>query len=204
MKNISYLINGVLAVAIIILFVLFFTKKGNSIEDKAPLAFEPGDSTVTLPIAYVNVDSLLANYEFAKISSERLMNKFKSSNNTVAQKQRQLESEATEFQRKLQSNAFLSQERAQQESQRIQKLDADLQQMAQRMQNELAQEEQKINEQIADSVRICLTEYNKTANYQIIFSNKGLDNILIAKDRYDVTQDILKLLNSRYKPEAAK
>ncbi|WP_165020446.1 MULTISPECIES: OmpH family outer membrane protein [unclassified Dysgonomonas] len=205
MKNISYVINGVLAVAIIILFVLFFTNKGNSNEeDKTPLAFEPGDSTVTLPIAYVNVDSLLANYEFAKVSGERLMNKFKSSNNTVAQKQRQLETEATDFQRKVQSNAFLSQERAQAESQRIQKLNADLQQMAQRLENELAQEEQKINEQLADSVRVCLVEYNKKANYQIIFSNKGLDNILTAKDKYDITQDILKLLNSRYKAEAAK
>lgn len=205
MKNVPYVINGVLAVAVVVLFVLFFTSnKNNACGESASLKFESSDSTATLPVAYVNVDSLLANYEFAKVSGERLMTKFKNSNNTVAQKQRQFEAEVTDFQRKSQTGAFISQERAQQESLRLQKLQADLQQMAQRLEAELAQEEQKINAQITDSVSLCIKEYNKTANYQIIFSNKGLDNILDAKAKYDITQDILKILNSRYKAEAAK
>ncbi|MFT3992796.1 MAG: OmpH family outer membrane protein [Dysgonomonas sp.] len=204
MKNISYVINGILAVAIIILFVLFFTNKNNDAAEAKSFTTETNDSVALLPIAYVNVDSLLTKYEFAKTSSEKLMNKFKSSNASVAQKQRQFESEVADFQKKVQNNAFLSQQRAQEESQRIQKMQIDLQQMAQRLESELAQEEQKMNAQIADSVRLCLKEYNKTAKYHVIFSNNGLDNILIANDKYDITDEIVLIMNNRYKAETAK
>ena len=204
MKNISYVINGILAVAIIILFVLFFTSK-NSAEDAAPLKFEGGDTTAVLPIAYINVDSLLTKYQFAIDSSERLMAKFKSSNNTVTQKQLQLESAIADYQKKAQQNAFLNQERAQQEAQRIQNMETELQQMSQRLQQELAQEEMKINMQIADSVRAILGEFNKTANYEFILSNKGMDNILIAKeDKYNITNVVSDILNKRYKPNSTK
>ncbi|MDR2951388.1 MAG: OmpH family outer membrane protein [Dysgonomonas sp.] len=205
MKNISYIINGVLAVAIIVLFILFFTSnKGNTENGGTSLKFAEGDSTGVLPIAYVNVDSLLINYNYAKDANDALMKKYNSSNATLTQKQRQLESEAAEFQRKVQNNAFLSQERAQQEAARIQKLEADLHTMAQRLQEDYVREQQKVNVQMADSVRLILKELNKTAKYQMIFSNTGLDNILLAKDGYDITGTVITLLNNRYKPEAAK
>lgn len=203
MKNVSYVINGVLAVAIIILFVLFFTQK-SGVGSSEGFITGSGDSlSVKMPVAYVNVDSLLTNYEFAKASSERLMNKYKSSESAAAQKQKLFQTAVATFQDKLQRNIFLSQETAQAEQQTLAKQEAELQSMMQRLQTELAQEEQKINNEIADSVRLCIGEYNKTAKYEIIFSNKGLDNILIAKDSYDVTQQVLNLLNSRYKAAAA-
>ena len=205
MKNISYIINGVLAVAIIVLFILFFTSnKENTENGGTSLKFAEGDSTGVLPIAYVNVDSLLINYNYAKDANDALMKKYNGSNATLTQKQRQLEGEAAEFQRKVQNNAFLSQERAQQEAARIQKLEADLHAMAQRMQEDYVREQQKVNTQMADSVRLILKELNKTAKYQMIFSNTGLDNVLLAKDGYDITGTVITLLNNRYKPEVAK
>lgn len=205
MKNVSYIINGVLAVAIIILFILFFTsnKKSGAEETTSPLKFVEGDS-VLLPLAYVNVDSIYLNYNLAKDANDALMKKYNSSNAEISRRQRQLEAEITDFQKKVQNNAFLSQERAQQEQLRIQQLEADLHTLAQRYQEEYAREQQKMNGQIADSVRLCLKEYNKTANYQIIFSNAGLDNVLLAKDSYDITTKIINLLNTRYKPQVSK
>ena len=63
MKNSTlYVVSGVLAVAIIILYILHFTTKpsanGASAKDLSALL---NDSSITLPIAYVNVDSLLMN-----------------------------------------------------------------------------------------------------------------------------------------------
>lgn len=204
MKNVPYIINGILAVAVIILFVLFFKSQNNTSEEITPVKFSAGDSTATLPIAYVNVDSLLTNYQFAKDASERLMNKFKSSNNAIAVKKNSFENEVAEYQRKSQQNAWISQERAQTEAVRLQKLEAELQQMAQRLQDEFAQEQMKMNNQVTDSVRICLEHYNQAANYQIIFSDRAMDNILLAKEKYDITQKVLTLLNSRYKSETSK
>lgn len=204
MKNISYIINGVLAVAIIVLFILFFTSNKNGSTDGSHSAsFMEGDSTGTLPVAYINVDSIYMNYNFAKDANEKLMKKSNSISSTISQKERQLQNEVQEFYKKLQNNVFLSEERAQQEQQRIEKLRNDLQAMAQRLQDEYTKEQLTMNVQLADSVRNCLAEFNKTAKYQIIFTNNGLDNILLADDKYDITPKIITILNGRYKPEAS-
>ncbi|WP_029904701.1 OmpH family outer membrane protein [Prevotella sp. 10(H)] len=205
MKNISYIINGVLAVAIIVLFILFFTSNKKGTEGgSASLNFAEGDSTGVLPVAYVNVDSLLINYNYAKDANDVLMKEYNSANATLNNKQRQFENEVADFRKKLENNVFLSQERAQQEQTRIQKIESDLHATAQRLQDDYMRKQAKMNAQVTDSVRTCLKEYNKKANYQIIFSNTGLDNVLLAKDSYDITKDVIVLLNSRYKPEAAK
>lgn len=196
MKSILYVINGILVVAVIILFVLYFTSDKKA-EQPTALSFT-NDSTLTLPIAYVDVDSLLAKYDYAIEISSLLISKSESSKATVSQKQRNLENEQREFQRKMQNNAFLTQERAEQEYKRIQNLAVDLENTAARLEQELAIEQMKYNNQLADSVRVCIKEYNKTANYQIIFSNSRMDNILLARDAYDITEQILGVLNSRY------
>lgn len=64
------------------------------------------DSSATLPIAYVNVDSLLLNYNFAKDVNEALMRKEESSRASLTQKQRRYEVAAEDFERKRQNNAF--------------------------------------------------------------------------------------------------
>jgi len=197
MKNISYLINAVMGVAIIILFILYFTSKGKGQDSPTALKFET-DSTLTLPIAYVDVDTLLAKYNYAIEISSLLMSKSESSKVTINEKQRKLAAEQQEFQRKYQNNAFISQERAEQEYSRVQKLAQELEQTAARLEQELAMEQIKYNNQLADSVKVCIKEYNKTANYQIIFSNSRMDNILLAKDSYDITTQVLNLLNNRY------
>ena len=194
--HLSLVINGILAVAIIILFILFFKTKTNS-ENVTSLKFE-NDTTVTLPIAYVNIDSVLTNYQYAKEASDALMKKTEASRASINQKQKQLVSEQQEFQRKYQNNAFLSQERAEQEAARIQKLGAELEQTAGRLDNELTMEQIRVNNQLADSVRLCIKEFNKTANYHIIFSNSGLDNVLYAKEKYNITNKVIEMLNARH------
>lgn len=204
MKNISYIINGVLAVAIIVLFVLFFTSNKNNTPQTTTLAFSEGDSTSVLPIAYVNVDTLLTHYNLYNDSNEELILEQKKFESTAQQKKKQLESEYGDFNKKLQNNAFLSQDRAEQEAARIQKLEVSIQNDLQRLQTEIMQKQAKMNSQIFDSIRVNLDDYNKKANYQVIFSNTGFDNILVAKESYDITKTMISQMNSRYKKEQAK
>ena len=73
MKNINYVINGVLAVAVVILYIMQFSgKKESSVTRTFASA---GDTTALLPIAYVNVDSLLLNYNYSKDLNEIILNK---------------------------------------------------------------------------------------------------------------------------------
>lgn len=76
MKNINYVINGVLAVAVVILFIMQFSDKKESTVTKT-FASGEGDSINLLPIAYVNVDSLLLNYNYFKDLNEQLLKKRK-------------------------------------------------------------------------------------------------------------------------------
>ena len=204
MKNsYSYVINGVLAVAVIALFILHFTSKnGQGSSIGKDLKFT-NDSSITLPVAYVNVDSLLQNYNFAKDLNESLMRKEENSRAALNQKEREFNVAAQEFQRKVQNNAFLSQDRAQQEQQRILKMQEDYQTTAQRLTQEFALEQQKLNLQLNDTIKIQLADFNATKGYQIIYSNTSSDNILYAKEKYDITNEVIEFLNRKYGPMTA-
>ncbi|MFV0420512.1 MAG: OmpH family outer membrane protein [Dysgonomonas sp.] len=206
MKNISYIINGVFAVAIIVLFILFFTSnKKNTEGDSTLLKFAEGDTTGVLPIAYINVDSLLHHYNLYNDSSEELLLEQKKINTIVDQKRKQLEGEYADFQKKVQNNAFLSQERYEQEGKRIQGLEASIQGQVQKLQADMYEKQDKMNNQISDSIRINVEDYNKKANYQLIFSNTPITkNIIVAKGSYDITKVIIAQMNSRYQKETVK
>ena len=105
MKNINYVINGVLAVAVVILYIMQFSgKKESSVTRTFASA---GDTTALLPIAYVNVDSLLLNYNYSKDLNEIILKKQENSRANITQKARSLQGEMQDFQRKVENNAQL-------------------------------------------------------------------------------------------------
>lgn len=204
MKNsYSYLISGVLAVAVIVLFILHFTSKsGSGFSSKNGATFV-NDSSVMLPVAYVNIDTLLVHYNYAIDLNESLMRKEESSRAALNQKEREFNVAAQEFQRKAQNNAFLSEDRARQEQQRIVKMQEDYQTTAQRLTQEFALEQQKINFQLTDTIHVRLVEFNATKGYQIIFSNTYAGNILYANEKYNITNEVIEFLNKKYGPATA-
>ena len=64
MKNINYVINGVLAIAVLMLFILHFTGNNNIIPSSGTVMTTSEEHTLSMPVAYINVDSLLNNYFF--------------------------------------------------------------------------------------------------------------------------------------------
>ncbi len=200
----NYIVSGVLAVAVIILFILHFNSNSNSKEENGKnLSVLLNDSSFTLPIAYVNVDSLLVNYNFAKDLNESLLRKEESTRATLNQRENQINSAAQEFERKLRNNAFLSQERAQQEQERIMKMNQEYQQLAERLSQEFLLEQQKLNLQMEDTIKVRIEEFNKTRNFEVIFSNISTSTLIYAKDKYDVTDEVVQFLNNKYGPATA-
>lgn len=198
MKSTNYIINGILAVAIIVLFVLHFTGKKGFSETTTEII---GDScSVKLPIAFVNTDTLLQNYKFAIDLNDKLMNKMENSRMTLNQKRQQLTAEVMEFHKKIENNAFLTRERAASEESRLTKKTQDLNEEANRLQEEFEREQLKLNQQLSDTVIKTLNDFNKDKKYQIILANFGTDNILIADDSYNITFEVLEFLNQRYSP----
>ncbi len=202
MKNVSLIVNGILGVAVIALFVLYFTNKSSLTQSGKEVSIQMDDTVFTRPpVAYINTDSLLMNYKYAKDLNETLMRKAETSRASLTQKGIKLEADMKEFQRKYENNAFLSPERAQQEQTSLMKRQQELQELTERIQQELSMEQMKMNQQMTDTVISALKEYNKKKNYQMIYNNVGGNStILIADDMYNITNEVTEFLNKKYTP----
>ena len=155
-----------------------------------------------LKIAYVEVDSIMTQYTFAKEYSALLEKKGQNIQATLAQKQQNLQAAAANFQQKIQQNAFTSREQAESQQAAIQRDQANLQSLQQRLSNEFAAEQEKYNNALHDSIAHYLAAYNKDKKYSIIFSKSG-DNLLYADKAYDITKEVIAGLNKAYKGKVA-
>lgn len=197
MKNSLFqtILNVVLVAAVVALFVMNYgkdTKKASVAEGEVAAVSDK------LPVAYLNIDSLLLNYQFAQEANEKLMSKQEDARLKLNTKLRTLQNEMADFQRKLDNGAFLSQERAQKEYQRLQKKQQDLEQLEAKLTQDILEENQALNLQLSDSLMNYLKTYNADGRFEIILNNNAKDNILMAADGYDITNDVVDGLNARY------
>jgi len=198
MKHTNTIVNIILAVSIVVLYILHFCGKdscpsGNVKSSKAAAVSDQ------MPIAYINIDSLLLNYTYSKDLNEVLIRKRENAQATLTQKARQLDGEMREFQRKHENNAFLSEQSFKSQQAALVKKQQDLQALEENLTQQLVKEQQKMNEQLRDSIYKFLRTYNKDKKYQMIISNTMNDNIMLAEPIYNITEDVVKALNSTYK-----
>ena len=165
--------------------------------DEQPAA-AADNTTGGVKIAYVEVDSLMTQYEFCKEFTLILQKKSNNARNTLNQKGQALQSAMANFQQKLNNNGFTSREQAESQQAAIQRQQQSLQELQARLENELANETAKYNEGLRDSLQHFLAAYNKDKKYDLILTKQG-DNILWANKRFDITNDIINGLNKHYK-----
>lgn len=197
MNKIQIALNSVFGIAIVALFVLLF------VQPKAgkPVAAAPVAAEGAMPVAYINLDSILQGYTFALEAQDKLMTRQENARLELNQKARTLQNEMADFQRKLENNAFLSRERAESEQQRILKKQQDLENREAQLTQEILQENQQLQLQLADTILSYLKELNAEGRYQMIFSNNAKDNILLSAEGYDITVEVIDALNARYTPK---
>ena len=187
-------IFGMMAVAAIV--ALVSCNNASPKMDDQPAA----DSTQagSLKIAYVEVDSLMTQYEYCKDFTLVLQKKSNNARNTLTQKGQQLQTAMNAFQQKLNNNGFTSREQAEGQQAAIQRQQQSLQELQARLENELASETEKYNQGLRDSLQTFLARYNKDKKYDLILTKQG-DNILYATKRFDITADVINGLNKHYK-----
>ena len=153
-----------------------------------------------LRIAYIEIDTLTAQYEFAKEKSLELEKKGTNARNTIQTKTAQLEKNAQAFQQKLQSNGFTSREQAEAAQANLQREQQNIMALQQRLENELASEQQKFLQAFQDSLDHFLADYNKDKKYDMIVNKAA---VLYADKRFDITTDVVNGMNRRYKKVSA-
>ena len=174
------LMCGSLAAATLLLFT-----QCNQTAETTPSAASTAAGT-SMKIAYVEVDSLMNNYNFAKDYTALLTKKSESIQSTLASKG--------------QSNAY-TREQAENEQRNLQQMQQSLEALQGRLAQEFQSEQNKYNEALHDSLNHFLAQYNKDKKFSLILTKSG-DNILYADKTYDITNEVVAGLNKRYKQPA--
>ncbi len=164
---------------------------------------EASQTEAVLPIAYVQMDSLSANYQYAKDIQVALEKDAKDGRAKLQSKAGAFQKAAKDFERRLKINAFVSQDAAKAEQNRVLRL----QQQAQALEVELTQKmgmkQQLMLEDMMKEVKAQLKTFNN-GRYKLILTNVGNDNILFAEEGLDITDDFIKFLNDNYKAKGEK
>lgn len=153
-----------------------------------------------LKVAYVEVDSLMTQFDFAKGKSKELEKKSLNARNTLTQKGNALQAAVNNFQQKVQNNGFTSREQAESAQAALQRQQNDLAALQARLENALATEQQEFLVALQDSLNNFLEVYNKDKKFDLILNKSA---ILYAGKKYDITQDVINGLNKRYKKPAS-
>ena len=195
MKNISLIINIVLAIAVGVLFFLYFSLKS---EIKTVASAPASGSVKDVRIAFVNMDTLYAHYDEYMDLKAQIAEKQKKMENELNNKKSQYERKVMDYQDKVQKGLLLTSER-----QRIeQQLYADQQnllRLGESMQNELAEETRVLNNRLGNNIVEFLKEYNKDGKYVYIMSHVFGGNLLYVNDSLDITAVVIKGLNEKYR-----
>lgn len=202
MKNLSLILNAVLIVAVGVLFYLHFSTKGSA---KPGPARTEGINLVQpdVPIVYVNIDTLLNNYEYFTDMQQDFTDKQSELEAELNNRSRQYEASAMDAQNKVQKGLVTRREAAELEQQLMAEQQS-LLQYRDELTMQLQEEEQVSNRKLINAIMEYLKVYNDDQNYQFIFSNSFGDNVLLANEQLDITYIVLPGLNEQYRAEKAK
>lgn len=191
-NNTSLIWNIVLSLAVAVLFFLHFSSKSSG--DAGAAA--DGNVVAGRKTVYVQVDSLLKNYEFFKDTRKELENKNFQLENELNTKGRSLQNEVAFFQQKAQT---MTPEQARSTEAQLMKKQQDLMAYRDQSAQALGQEEAKKNEELYKNIRSYIDKYNKENGYEFVLGYSLGGGILFANPSLDVTQKILDGLNKEYK-----
>ena len=193
MKNASIGLFVVLFLSVAGIYILHFSGSKSHASGKSDVSGVSGNSE--LSIAYIKVDSLAVNYDFAQEMQDAFVKQQDAFTKEYGEKRNRFESQAAAFQEKVQRGGFLTQERAMQERDRLVGEEQQITKLDQELSTKLAQIQADNNKQLLDSIMNYVKSYNKDKKYSYIF-NSG--EILVGDEAHNITKEILVGLNARY------
>ena len=166
----------------------------NKTADKPAAATATGDSKET--IVYINSDSLLSKYDYAKDMNKRLEDKGKSSQSDLQAKGQAFQREVADYQK---NAATLAADQRQATEQRLQRKQQELQGYQQNATAEFQQSQATENTKLYDKIADFTKTYAKEKGYKLVLTfSKANPTVLYGDATLDVTADVVKRLNDAY------
>ena len=215
MKHLSLILNAVLIIAVAVLYYLHFSCKTSctspqsttevtatqdSLSDEIidlPLVID--SSLRSLPIAYVNLDSLNAKYKFIEKLSKEIEKKAKAESIKLEKEMKTIEDEYNMFVENYKAGLYKSQKEISDREQYFARKQQELGMKEQNIAVQLEKERRQMNEKIMKNVSDYLKKYSNELNYSFILATGNGSSVLYAKDSLNITNPILQGLNSNFK-----
>ena len=168
--------------------------------EKKPVETEPlaGQTAVAGDIVYIQIDSLLMNYDMYNDLMSAFQSKYEASQNELQKKSRQLENDAKSFENQI-NKGLLTRSAAEQQQQNLLKRQENLQNEANNKQLELQEEQFVLNNQVYDAVKTFLEKYNQEHQFALILTTNASTNAVIEGSKVlDITEEVTRGLNEEY------
>ncbi|UPQ80480.1 OmpH family outer membrane protein [Flavobacterium azooxidireducens] len=146
--------------------------------------------------AYVDTSKLLDEYTEAKDIEEKYKSKGEEMGKQLEAEVARFRTEAAAFQKNAET---YGPQWAQQKGAELQRKEQELSYAQQAILRQLQEESGKEMDSLVKDVKKFIKDYGKEKGYNYIYGTGDAATVLYAKDEYDITNDVIKLLNDKYK-----
>ncbi|MBR5033900.1 MAG: OmpH family outer membrane protein [Bacteroidales bacterium] len=172
---------------------------------KSKKAVESADSlstdaitAVAGDIVYVQLDSLIANYDMYNDLMTAFQSKVQGIQDDLNKRGRRLESDAKAFENQVQKG-LLTRSAAEEQQNKLMQRQQNLQNDMAKKDAEIQEEQAVLNNQVYYAVKEFIEKYNDEHQFSLILTTSGVTNtVLNVNPGLDITADVLKGLNEEY------
>lgn len=186
--NIKMMIKKTLVIIALSISVVACNKKEETIKVKE------------VKTAYVDTSVLMKEYTATKDLDAKYKAKGEEKGRQLEAEINRFKQEAQNFQSQAQANG---QEWAQKKGAELQRREQQLAQAQQMLSQQLQQEGGAEMDSIVSTVKKTIKAYGKEKGYSYIYGTGDSNaSVLYAEDKFDITKEIIKILNDKYKSKA--
>ncbi|HEX2976987.1 MAG TPA: OmpH family outer membrane protein [Bacteroidales bacterium] len=195
MKNLTIGLVTLLSLAVIGLYILFFTSGKKETSGAASSSNAPAGS-----IAYVNIDSVIFKFDMFQDKRNDLATKQKNAEAELNSKGTAYERGVKDYQEKV-SKGLITRATAAEMENSLTRQQQELLGLRDKLQSELMEEEQVMNRQVIDYITKYLDENKSQYNYQFILGKSFGSVVLFGDSAFDITNKVLAGINQKYQSE---
>ena len=149
-------------------------------------------------IVYVQLDSLIANYDMYNDLMTAFQSKVQGIQDDLQKRGRRLESDAKAFENQVQKG-LLTRSAAEEQQNKLMQRQQNLQNDAAKKDAEIQEEQAVLNNQVYYAVKEFIEKYNEEHQFSLILTTSGVTNtVLNVNPGLDITADVLQGLNEEY------
>ncbi len=198
--------NRLITSCLIVVSVLFAFTSCNKLKNSASDNNQSGSAnngSLKSKIAYVELDTLIKNYDMTNEVKASMETKQKQRDADFSNKSRAFQMEVSDFKAKAQKG-LLSQNSIQDMQQQLGAKEQDLYKLQDEYRNEQAEDNQAGQRKLLVNIMDYLKIYNKSKGYQYILANTFPSTLLFADSTLNITAEVSKGLNEKYRKENKK